>query len=274
MDGNASMIRRIAQRARREHWPKPNLSALVYQGGAMALSNAYLLKLVLRDQLSPVALATFCLAELVLLMLIARIELIPVSRAARFDGQHHAVLGAGAKGSFLGSLFGSLFVCAFMSIWLGAVYAFSLFADPNLELFISGAGPLEVLVRLHVLWPLLLSAVFALIAMIGNWLIWQRRGGTFVPEMAQPIMPKILTVFLAPLFATMALFTYIDDDGNFALFAWCMTFLGIKCLFELGMIGLQVFGLYILNSLPPTQAQVAAAVEANQQVVTINANLG
>jgi len=24
MDGQASMIRRIAQRARREHWPKPN----------------------------------------------------------------------------------------------------------------------------------------------------------------------------------------------------------------------------------------------------------
>jgi len=53
----------------------------------------------------------------------------------------------------------------------------------------------------------------------------------------------------------MALFTYIDDDGNTALFAWCMTFLAIKCLFELGMLGLEVFGLYILDSLPSTQTQ-------------------
>jgi len=106
---------------------------------------------------------------------------------------------------------------------------------------------------LNTLWPLLLSAVLAWIAMIGNWQIWQRRGGAFVPEMAQPIMPKILTVFLAPLFATIALFTYIDDDANTALFAWCMTYLGVKCLLEVGMIGLQLFGLYILNSVPTTE---------------------
>jgi len=264
MDGQASMIRRIAQRARREHWPKPNIAALVYQGGAMVLSNAYLLMLVDRDQLSPVALATFCLAELLLLMLIARIELIPVPRAARFDGAHHAVLGADGKTSFLGSLagfIGNLIVWVFMSIWLGAVYAFSLFADPNLELFVSGAGPLEVLAGLNTLWPLLLSAVLALIAMIGNWQIWQRRGGAFVPEMAQPIMPKVLTVFLGPLLATMALFNYLDDDGNFALFAWCMTYLVVKCLLEVGMIGLQLFGLYILDSVPPTEELGASPAE-------------
>jgi hypothetical protein len=263
MVGQDSMIRRIAERARREHWPKPYLSALVYQGGAMVFSNAYLLMLVQRDQLWPVALATFCLAELLLLMLIARVELIPVPRAARFDGTHHALLGAGGKSSFLGSLvgfIGNLVVWVFISIWFGAVYAFSLFADPNLELFVSGAGPLEVLARLNALWPLLLSVVLALIAMIGNWQIWQRRGGAFVPEMAQPIMPKILTVFIAPLFATMAMFTFIDDDGEFALYAWCITFLGIKCLLEVGMIGLQLFGLFILDSLPPTQAQIAAEI--------------
>jgi len=38
-----------------------------------------------------------------------------------------------------------------------------------------------------------------------------------------------------------------------------MTYLVVKCLLEVGMIGLQLFGLYILNSLPPTEAQLGAS---------------
>ncbi|HEX6834549.1 MAG TPA: hypothetical protein VF132_13510 [Rudaea sp.] len=255
MDGNARIMRRIAQRARREHWPMPYLAALVYQGVAMVLVDAVLIWLVWTQRWSPVCIVTFCVGELLLLMVMARIEWLAVPRDARFNGRHHALLGAEQNSG----IFGRLFVCVFMSIWLSVVYAFSLFADPNIMLFVAGAPPLEVLARLNVLWPLRLSAVLALIAMIGNGSIWHRRGGVFVPEMSQPTMPKLLTIFIAPIPATMALFTYIDSDANTALFAWCLTFLGIRCLFDIGMVGLNLLGWYILESPLPAQERAGAA---------------
>ena len=261
MGDNERIMRRIAQRARREHWPMPNVAALVYQGVAMALGNGLLWWLVMRRLFSPLSLVMFCVAELLLLIAIARIEAIAVPRDARFDGRHHAVLGAQQERS---SIFGRLFLCVFMSIWLSAVYAFGLMADPNLAALMSGARPADVLVQSHVLWPLLCSAVLASIAVIGNRRIWHRRGGVFVPEMSQPIAPKQLTIFLAPIPATMALFTYIDDDGDTALLAWCLTYLGIKCVLEIGMLGLSLFGWYILASVPPTPAQTATAVRASE----------
>ena len=258
MQGEAGIIRRLRQRATREHWPKASIAALAYQGIAMAAVNAYLLWLAWHAQISPLSLAVFSVGELFVLAVFARVELIPVPRAQRFSAQQHALLGAEQRSG----IFGRLFVCVFIAVWVTLVYAFCLSVDVNLLrlfvadhdsldvnliLLVSAHDPLDVLTQLHVLWPLLLTAALAVVAMLGDWHLWHRRGGLFVPEMAQPNTPKILTFFVAPIPAVMACFTFIDDDYRTALVAWCLGYLAIRILFELGMLALSIFGLYLLE---------------------------
>jgi hypothetical protein len=239
------VIRKIGRRAAFSHWPKASGWALAYQGSAMLLSNAYLLWLIVHRLVSPVGLAIFCLAELLLLSTMAWVEHVPVPQEKRFRTHQHGVLGSS---SLVGRFFAGVFRCLFAVFWLSVTYGFSVWADGNLLLFAYERNALNVLVELNIVWPLLLSAVFGLIAMLGDWRLWQRRGGLFVPEMAQPSAPKTLTLFVAPIPAAMACFSYIDDDPNFALFAWCAAFIAIKSLFEVVMLGLEIFGMWIIDS--------------------------
>jgi hypothetical protein len=240
-----SIIRRIQKRAAVEHWPKPSAGALVYQAGATVLSNGYLAWLVLQRQLSPVALALFCVCELLLLAVMSKVERIPVPRHARFPTHDHGLLGSD---NVFGRLLAGVLRCLFAAVWLSLTYGFSLWADENLGLVFADRDALDVLARLHVLGPLFLCVVLALGAMIGDWRLWRRRGILFVPESAAPTVPKTLSLFLAPIPAAMACFTFIDDDPSFALFAWCVAYLAIKCLCELGMLGLEIFGMWILGA--------------------------
>lgn len=229
-----------AWRALKERFPAPSGWALVYQCFALVFSNAYLAWLAFDGQATPLSLAAFNICELVMLSLIGRVELITIPRKAR--------VAAPPQGGF----FGQLFIWTFMLIWLTGVYAFCLMGDlENLALVARDHDVLDILARLNILWPLLLSAALAVSSMIGDWQLWHRRGGLFVPEMALPIVPKMLTLFLAPIPSMMTFFTVIDYyPDDIAVFSWCVAYLVIKCLMEFGMLIFQVIGMRMLDTLP------------------------
>jgi len=226
-DNNAAQLAALRQR-----FPKPSAPAAVFQCTQIVLVNAYLVYLVATAQTSPVGIAAFNLAELIVLSVVSHLVLLPVPKAARLGD-------AGA-----GNIVQKILVMALSLTWLGGIYWLSVgFDKVHIEQLRSAPNPLVAFADLHILWPLLFSAGATVAATLGDLARWRRKGGTFVPEYAMSGGPKILTLLIAPIPALLVSEHFQQTDLPAALLAWSATYLGLKCVFELGMFAWQCLGM-------------------------------
>jgi len=221
-----------AGRAFRQRFPRPDAFGASYQCAVILLTNAYLLYLVVIGQSSPVALVAFNVCELVMLGVIARITLLAVPAQSRVPDPD--------QGHIVQRLFG----LAFALLWLFGIYSFGLIADTthSRDAF-DVHHPIDTLARLNVLRPLLLSGIAAVVAAIGDWSLWHRRGGLFVPQMALSSAPKILTLALAPMPAAVAGVVLVESLPEIAPVAWSGVYLLVKTAAELGVLAWQYYGM-------------------------------
>jgi len=225
--------------ALRQRFPKPGAAAAVFQVATILIVNGYLVYLVATGQASPVGIAVFNLAELVVLSVISHLVLIPVPK--------HARLGDAGTGNIAQKLI----VMLLSLVWLGGIYWLSVSFDrAHIAQLRSARDPLTALMDLHILWPLLFSAGATVVATLSDLARWRRKGGTFVPEYAMSAAPKILTLLLAPIPALLVSEHFLKTSLDDALLAWSATYLGLKCVFELGMFAWQCMGMPQRESLP------------------------
>jgi hypothetical protein len=218
--------------ALRQRFPKPGAAAAVFQVATILSVNGYLVYLVATGQTSPVGIAVFNLAELVVLSAVSHLVLIAVPRDSRI----------GDAGT--GGIAQKLIVMLLSLLWLDGIYWLSVSFDrAHIAQLRNAPDPLVALADLHILWPLLFSAGMIVFATLGDFARWRRKRGLFVPEYAMSAAPKILTLLLAPIPALLVSEHFQKTNLDDALLAWSATYLGLKCLFELGLFAWRCLGM-------------------------------
>lgn len=217
--------------ALRQRFPKPTLPAAVYQALTIVGMNAYLFYLVLDRQSSPAAIALFAVLELIAMSLIANVALIGVPQPLRV-------------GSPDMPLPKRIFAIAFVSAGLLGIAWFGISNDrERIVELIRQRDPIGALGELHILWPLLASAVLAASVALGDRLRWRRTGGSFVTGTAMQAAPKFITAVIAPVVAMLLSdHAYMMDSARGAII-WCITYLAIKSAFELLFLAGHFFGM-------------------------------
>lgn len=216
----------------RQRFPKPGAPAAIYQAASILVINGYLVHLVASGQSSPVGIAVFNIGELIVLSVIAHLALIGVPKQARLgdDGNSNPLQ--------------KIVVIALSLVWLSGIYYVSISFDTvHIQRLREARGVYKALDGLHILWPLLLSAVACAAATFADRLRWRRRGGIFVPEYAMSAAPKILTLVIAPIPAVLISESFLKNNLASALLAWSLVYLGIKAAFELLILAWQYFGM-------------------------------
>lgn len=225
--------------ALRQRFPRPSAAAAAFQVAMIFLVNGYLVYLVAKGQASPVGIAVFNLAELIVLSVVSHLVLSAVPKAARF----------GDAGT--GNIAQKIVVMLLALVWLGGIYSFSVSFDTvHVAQLRDARNPLTALMELHILWPLLFSAGATVAATLTDFSRWKRKGGMFVPEYAMSGGPKILTLLIAPIPALLVSAHFQKTSLDDALLAWSATYLALKCLFELGMFAWQCLGMPQREPLP------------------------
>lgn len=226
-DQNAAELAALRQR-----FPKPSPPAALYQCVTILLVNGYLLYLVVTGQSSPVAIAAFNLCELILLSIIAHLALIPVPKEQRF--------GVDPKQSIVQKIM----VMALSLVWLGGIYYVSIGWDrAQIDRLRQAPNLFAAFDDMHILWPLVLSGVATAVATARDLMRWRAKGGMFVPEYALSGAPKILTLVLAPIPAVLIGEPYLKTGLAAAEVAWCVVYLAVKSIAELGILAFQFLGM-------------------------------
>jgi hypothetical protein len=218
--------------ALRKRFPKPTNAGAAFQGATILLVNGYLVYLVAIGQLSPVGIAAFNLAELIVLSVIAHLALLAVPKASRLSDAQS------------GSLVQKIVMMALGLAYLGGVYSFSVSIDKiHIEQLRQAPSLLDAFWSLNIAIPLLLTSLATAFATFNDLARWRGKGGIFVPQYAMSGAPKILTLIVAPIPAGLIGASYAKADLATGLIVWCAVYIGIKTLFEFLILAFQYFGM-------------------------------
>lgn len=214
--------------ALRERFPKLPPLAAGYQALTIVGTNGYLLYLLLHGEATPTGLALFGVLELVAWSVIANAALIPVPKELRVGSPDMPLAGR------------VLAIVAFSAFLCGIAWV-CVPDREHAEQLLHAPDPLAAFVDLHILWPLLASAVFAASASISDLARWRRIGGAFVTGTAMAASSKFLTAIVAPIAAK--LLTGSSGDSAHRALVWGCIYLAVKCAAELLMLAWQTIGM-------------------------------
>ncbi|MEP6939093.1 MAG: hypothetical protein ABI846_04970 [Rudaea sp.] len=215
-------------RAMRERFPKPSIGAAAFQATTIVLFNVYLLRLVLGGDISPLALAAFAILDIVALSLIGNLAVLVIPKEARVgDPMNDRVA---LKLTIL-----VLFFAFFVAIYYASVQ----FDAPPMARFLHASSVADAFTQLHIGQPLLVSAALTASVTVQDLLRWRRSGGLFVPGYAVPGAAKFLTLMVTPIPAVLISDQFLDKGPSAAAIAWGVTYVAIKCAFELLMLAFQ-----------------------------------
>jgi hypothetical protein len=162
---------------------------------SVAGSNAVVLYLLVTGRMRPFHLVVLVAIEALLLSAIAWIQSRLVPRSALMESKPQPLRAR------LGTL-------AFGAVWLGFVYAIILGAmlGAGGEVLEAIRHPLATLRQDALLWPLTLTATFAVTDAIRDWMHWRSMGGYFLSTPGFNSAARWLTLFLGgiPFFVPLA----------------------------------------------------------------------
>lgn len=223
-----AMSNAVEMAAMRQRFPKlPPLTA-AFQGFTIVATNAYLLYLLLRGEVTPTALAAYGVLELVGWSVIANTALIPVPKNLRVGSPDMPLVSR-------------ILAIVAVSVFLGGIAWMTVPDRADAERLLHTRDPLAALGELNILLPLSISIGLAAFGSLGDLLRWRRSGGPFVTGTAMAAAAKILTAIVAPTVA--AVMSGSSADPVHKALVWSYIYLAIKCAAELLMLVWQSIGM-------------------------------
>ena len=217
--------------ALRQRFPKPTPATAAFMALNIVVMNAYLLYLVFQHESSPVAIAVYCVLELILLSIITNVALTDVPKELRVGSPDMPIVKR-------------ILAIVLISAFLCGVFWLSVGGDTeHVDQLRHAHGPIDALNDLNVLWPLLLMAGLAVFGAIGDRLRWQSRGGPFVTGASMSAAPKFMTAIVGPIAAAMLSGAIGGLDHAQSAIVWCVVYLVIKSALELLVLAWQFRGM-------------------------------